>query len=315
MMSASFELTRELSAASRRTRRSTAFSVGVHIVVFLFFLLAHQVAPEEEGITEITFLEPVVEPEPVSIPTAVAKSNPAPTTKIQRQSEEKINEKFEREVPIADIAPEPQELTRVDDKLTERLASIQVKATEKTVDIAALSTPSPVGRPKLAGASDTFQPPERAELSRTDPVKSKPVALSRNPKRIQKADIVATPFDDTPIERARPKSTESEARRVLAGAQLVGPVADRPVLSYDVPAYPEWAKKEAVEGSVTIYFVVLPDGRVKENVMVEKTAGFADFDDNALEAILAWRFEPLKGGATGEQWGTITFHYRLSDAN
>ncbi len=315
MMGPSFELTRELSDASRRTRRSTALSVGVHLLAFLFFLFVHQVAPEEEGLTEITFLEPVVEPLPAAIPVAVAKSNPAPTTKIERQSRDKRERKFERDVPVADIAPEPQELKRADDKLSERLASIQVKATEKTVDIAALSTPSPVGRPKLAGTSDTFQPPERAELSRTDPVKTKPVALSRNPRRIQKANIATTPFNNTPIERARPRKTDSDARRVLAGAQLVGPVADRSVLSYDVPDYPEWAKTEAVEGSVTIYFVVLPDGRVKENVMVEKTAGFADFDDNALEAILAWRFESLKGGATGEQWGTITFHYRLSDTN
>jgi TonB family protein len=178
-----------------------------------------------------------------------------------------------------------------------------------------LSTPSPVGRPKLAGTSDAFRPPERTELSRTEPAKPEPVALSRNKRRIAKADIVTAPIHDVPVERTRPKQTDSDARRVLAGAQLTGPVADRPVLSYDVPDYPEWAKNEAVEGSVAIYFVVLPDGRVKENVMVEKTAGFADFDDNAVRALLTWRFEPLKGGATGEQWGTITFHYRLTDVN
>jgi TonB family protein len=289
-------------------------SVGVHLLLLLCFLVAHHVAPDEEGLTEITFLD-AAEPLPVAIPVAVARSNPAPTTKIEKQSRDKREEKFERDVPVADIAPRPQRLERVEDKISERLASIQKKAAEKPVDIAALSTPSPVGRPKLAGTSDTFSPPEKTDLSRTDRESTKPVALSRNTRRISKAEIVPTPFNDTPIARARPKSTDSDARRVLAGAQLVGPVADRPVLSYDVPDYPEWAKREAVEGSVTIYFVVHPDGRVKENVMVEKTAGFADFDDNALKAILAWRFEPLKGGATGEQWGTITFHFRLSDAN
>jgi len=49
--------------------------------------------------------------------------------------------------------------------------------------------------------------------------------------------------------------------------------------------------------------------------MVQKTSGFSDFDDNAVGALRSWRFEPLKGGATGEQWGTITFHYRLSDSD
>jgi TonB family protein len=81
-----------------------------------------------------------------------------------------------------------------------------------------------------------------------------------------------------------------------------------------VPEYPEWAKREAVEGSVTLYFVVRSDGTVKENVVIQKTAGFGDFDENARLALRGWLFEPLRGGRTGEQWGTITFHFRLRDA-
>jgi TonB family protein len=77
--------------------------------------------------------------------------------------------------------------------------------------------------------------------------------------------------------------------------------------------YPEWAKEEAVEASVTLYFVVRPDGGVKENILVQKTAGFEDFDESARAALRAWRFEPLRAGRVGEQWGTITFHFRLRD--
>jgi TonB family protein len=62
---------------------------------------------------------------------------------------------------------------------------------------------------------------------------------------------------------------------------------------------------------VTLYFVVRADGEVKENVLVQKTAGFEDFDENARIALRSWKFEPLREGRTGEQWGTITFHYRL----
>ena len=94
----------------------------------------------------------------------------------------------------------------------------------------------------------------------------------------------------------------------------MGPVADRPVIQYTKPIYPEWAKRDAVEGSVTLYFVVRPDGTIKENVLVQKTAGFEEFDDNARAALRAWRFQPLTGGRTGEQWGTITFHFRLREA-
>jgi TonB family protein len=100
----------------------------------------------------------------------------------------------------------------------------------------------------------------------------------------------------------------------LAGASIAGPIADRSIMSYTRPAYPEWAKHEGVGGSVTLYFIVRPDGMVKENIMIQKTAGFEDFDSNAVQALSEWRFAPLPAGRTGDQWGTITFHFRLRDA-
>ncbi|MCB1184861.1 TonB family protein, partial [bacterium] len=42
-------------------------------------------------------------------------------------------------------------------------------------------------------------------------------------------------------------------------------------------------------------------------------AGFQDFDDNAVAAIRQWRFAALTGNTAREQWGTITFRYRLHD--
>jgi TonB family protein len=101
------------------------------------------------------------------------------------------------------------------------------------------------------------------------------------------------------------------ARRTLAGAQLAGPIADRAILHSVTPAYPDWAKRDGVEAAVTLYFIVRADGTVKENILVQKTAGFGDFDDSARMALAQWRFEALRGGRTGEQWGTITFHFRL----
>ena len=73
------------------------------------------------------------------------------------------------------------------------------------------------------------------------------------------------------------------------------------------------AKSEGVEGTVTLYFIVRPDGSVRENIVVQKTAGFGDFDESARAALRAWRFQPLRDGRVGDQWGTITFQFRLSD--
>jgi TonB family protein len=288
MMSPHHQLSRETKTIAGRTRKCNGLSACIHALLLLWLVLSSHVSPFEEGLTEITFIDSA-EPLPPAVPLAVARSAPAPTTRIERQSRDIRDERFQRDAPVADIAPEPQELQRVEDRISERLASLQQKSADRPVNIA-------------------------AELSRGDAATPEPIALSRDRRAVTRANIVPAPFQDAPVERARPKQTESDAKRVLADAQLTGPVADRPILSYGVPVYPEWAKEEAVEGSVAIYFVVLPDGRVKENVMVEKTAGFTDFDDNAVRALLNWRFAPLGTGATGEQWGTITFHYRLSDA-
>ena len=93
-----------------------------------------------------------------------------------------------------------------------------------------------------------------------------------------------------------PPDADLTVRRTLSGAALAGPAADRPVRKYIMPEYPEWAKREGVEGSVTLGFVVMPDGRVKRNVMVHRTSGYEDFDRRAQEAIRLWRFEPHARG-------------------
>ena len=53
---------------------------------------------------------------------------------------------------------------------------------------------------------------------------------------------------------------------------------------------------------------------MKENVLIERTSGYDDFDRRAKAALAAWRFESLGPGAVAEQWGRIEFKYRLRDA-
>jgi len=128
--------------------------------------------------------------------------------------------------------------------------------------------------------------------------------------------LASAPAPKATSASAEPANTGAvSGRRTLSGASIAGPIADRPVLSYRKPVYPDWAKKEAVGGSVTLYFIVRPDGTVKENVLVQQTAGFEDFDESARTALKAWRFAPLAAGRTGEQWGTITFHFRLQEGS
>ena len=164
-----------------------------------------------------------------------------------------------------------------------------------------------------AAAPQTTVPKgEGAELRREQTRSAAPTALSRGTTPTTRTVTpLATVKTEAPLKPAAAPDLDAAARRSLAGADLVGEVADRPIVSHVMPVYPEWAKDQAVEGTVTLRFFVLPDGRVKENIQVERTAGFADFDANAVAALSQWRFAPLTGGAAAEQWGSITFRYRL----
>ncbi len=303
----------ELGAIEKRTRKLLGTSAVIHAVLIVWLVLLHAFTTESQTLTEITWIEPE-EVQVAAAPKVEAAEPPrAPAVSTKQPSRERTTENIQRKPDVAEIAPEPQTLHALDNTISERLLSLQRREHEKPAPIASINTPNPVSKPKLAGVDTRLSRPKAESLVRREGTASTPIELSRSKSRVMRADVlVAPPMADKPT---RAPAQQSDASRELAGARMTGPVADRPIVSYESPNYPEWAKIEGVEGSVMIYFVVLANGRVKENVMVQRTSGFADFDQNAVSAILAWRFERLGAGKTGEQWGTILFHYRLRSAN
>lgn len=302
----------EFELIHRRTRQSYGASVVVHVLLLIAFLLTRHAGEELEGVTEITWVEAMPEPSPPAR-VEIARAAPDPGAPAM-PSPRKQQQSFVREQP-AEVAP-MQDLAAVRDRMRDRLESMRQQSSDTRTQIAALTTPTAaVQRPQPAGLQEGELHAERIRLTRGDaPTAPPPVQLTRattpgrplpQPERIRQS--VARP-------EASPASPASGiSREVLAGVTLTGPVADRALLSYETPEYPDWAKAEAIEGSVRLYFVVLPDGRVKESVLVQATSGYEEFDRNATDALLAWKFEPLTGGAVGEQWGSITLHYRLGD--
>lgn len=306
-------LSLEMNGIRLRTHKFTAVSFAVHALLLLWLMLMPKITQDDVVITEITWLEPAP-PAPASPPAVVAKAEPVEERRssLQRPSDNDTREHFKRERPEADVTLEPQKKQATADKLNERLAVLQRHTASEPAKVSVPISPSPVGKSALAGLSESSRKP--AELTRRETTGSAPLELKRTPQTMQQAATISTPLPEREVVPTRSQKTDTQAQKMLAGASLTGPVADRPLVYYCKPEYPEWAKREAVEGSVRITFVVLPDGNIKENIMVEKTSGFSDFDDNAVKALLTWRFEPVAKGKTGEQWGTITFHFRLSES-
>ncbi len=305
----------ELAAIRSHTHRGIAGSLVAHILFFLWLIAFKSFMPVSAGVIEITWIEPA-EADPVFIPVASAEMPPVlQESQVPWQpSSQDPNMHFMRDIPEADIALHPQNAEIVEDRLGERLALLQQDASKKRTNIVNLVQSRPLGKTSLANIPDQQGVSDQPiDLNRQQSSNQHAVELLRAEATPRRASLANTKGAPTSIAPTTAKTADATAQRILAGAALQGPVVDRPLISYTTPVYPEWAKRQAVEASVTIYFVVLPDGRVKENVLIQKTSAYQDFDHNATNALLTWRFEPLKGEATGEQWGLITFHYKLSD--
>jgi len=316
-------LTGELHFIEARTRKWTGASVIIHILVLLLIISVQRESSAQEGITEITWVELEAEPEPapepepaveISAPPVIRKApvELASTMQIARKPKPVPVEQFKRELARADVAPRPQSEPTVEDVLSRQAESLD-RDTPATSRVASLVPPKRLSKP--SPTRPVTKPTKASSTLRRDTAKpsTKPSQLRRNPMQASTTVLAAVPVNNEPARRSTPQTTSATSTRQLAGAQMAGPVADRSLISYDSPAYPEWAKRDGVEASVTLRFYVLTNGSVKKNILVEKTSGFSDFDKNAIAALETWRFQPLPGAS--EQWGMITFHYRLSETN
>ncbi|HZL85731.1 MAG TPA: energy transducer TonB [Candidatus Krumholzibacteria bacterium] len=312
-----------------RTRRAQITSFLVHLVLLTMLALRPVVFPEPPALTEIAWIDPEslesASPPPGPLAAGPA-SAPAPATQSepvsgqQRPHEEK---QFERTLTRSEAAPALQTSRALQDVLNARASSMQRQAQAGPVRPIAAPAAIPMAGAQLAGVGSS---PTGTGIglrrggggggaAGNGGGGSKPLALVRAGTGLpssglsQLATVSAPKFES---EKSRPQDVDDTRVRELAGASLIGPIVDRDVLNSQTPIYPDWAEVQGVEATVSLYFVVRPDGRIKENILVEKTSGFEDFDANAVTALRNWRFEALGGGATGEQWGRITFHYRLS---
>jgi len=109
--------------------------------------------------------------------------------------------------------------------------------------------------------------------------------------------------------RAYKKVAKKEHRRKVI-FEIRGPLSQRTVLYRELPSYPEWAEKKGIEAGVSVHFVVLSNGKVKDNIYVVKTSGYPVLDKLVMEALRNWKFASLKGDLYGkEEWGVFTFYF------
>lgn len=294
----------------RPMRRAALVSVSLHAILVIWLVLYRHLSPSPLAITEIAWLD---------APEAAAEA-PKPQHSIdvvKRESEDATpaptgtTEHFERRKrPEAELQPTPQSAQAIQDRLARRLETLQRGATSTQPLAVAVRSSRTV---LASGPTPSVATPTPIQLDREDtstPLPPEPLVRSvpdGAKRRLAPVPIAEPEVEEVVTRMATPTSTKS-----VAGASLMGPVADREVKSYKVPRYPDWAQHEGLEASVSLYFVVQPSGAIREGIVVQTTSGFHDFDANAIEALRQWRFEALPRGVTGDQWGAVTFRYRLN---
>ena len=301
----------EFESIQSRTRKMIGVSIAIHALIVLWLILYRTVSPPPPALTEISWIEAVAIQPPK--PTVTMKIT-QPTAQRDLPSPKQTQEHFVRKTTTSDFAPKPQAREVTEDKLKRTLSKMERKAVQSNTNISGIAQAEHMTKSTLASVPNKESVgQESIKLTREMKSSPNPIALTRTNPAAKTVPMQLTKPPEQKVTQAKIDDENSTAQRILDGARLVGPVADRPLISYNKPIYPEWAKNDGVEATVNLYFIVLPNGKVKENILIQKTSGFSDFDNSAIESLRTWEFEPLKGGETGEQWGSITFNFRLSD--
>ena len=75
--------------------------------------------------------------------------------------------------------------------------------------------------------------------------------------------------------------------------------------------YPKASLMNEEQGTVTMSFLVSPDGTVLESKL-EKTSGFKNLDKAAMKSISACKFKPgTKDGAPAQTWAKVDYAWKL----
>ena len=117
-----------------------------------------------------------------------------------------------------------------------------------------------------------------------------------------------------PEPKVEPKVTRKPAPpRNSSPSKPAGKPTSARVVSRSTPTYPSRARRDGIEGKVTVLVTISTVGRVS-NARVTSSSGNASLDAAALKAALHYRFTPAKNslGQTVSSQAAIPFKFRLN---
>lgn len=120
--------------------------------------------------------------------------------------------------------------------------------------------------------------------------------------------VVMPSAPSTPAAAEKLQNRPDKSRN--KGIEISGPLAHRKIIVLAPPGYPDWAKQQGIEAEVSIRFFVSSDGHVLERMLIERTSGYKEIDDLAMESLKKWVFVAISDNEE-DQWGIVTFRFKL----
>jgi len=188
---------------------------------------------------------------------------------------------------------------------------LEAKSAESTPAQISTADPPPPEANVRPSVSSTFAPPVPvADAEATDATMAVPRQVVRHEGPSQDLSAAAS----GPGRAGSPLGT---ATAVLPPSESPGRAVTRPAElrgGYQVrPPYPPAARRRGIQGITLLRVHVETDGRVAD-IVVQQSAGHADLDGAAIDAVRQWRFEPARNDVGPvAMWVLIPVEFRLTD--
>lgn len=306
--------------------KSYVVSITIHLLIFflIFFYQQKQKSKiAEYKLTEITVIQEIPD-------------QPKPIQPVQIEKPKKIFDILKQVIPIKQQAqieiakPQKLELERpkLEMKKPEALSLDRTKLENLKPAAKPIDLDNEIGQKKISPAMVQAQIDlqKKQALAAIEP--SRKIDLSAQTRKsslLPVANPGGISLDSSRMQTGIKQSTfklgkpTPEPKKSLANENIViekkqalliqGDIAGRPILVAKKPPYPRWAQEQGLEATVTIYFVVRPDGTVKDNLIIERSSNYPELDQLAKEALLQFKFAPIPG--SDDQTGYATFRFML----
>lgn len=193
--------------------------------------------------------------------------------------------------------------------------------------------PAPVALPEEAARLDPIDPPAPAMRRAPRPALPERRMVAARPAKSHvtvrvtrlaptvRPPVAVAPQPGSPRSGRQPDAGASNASpttlvsrepaRKLAAAVTTPPSFRADYLSNPAPAYPRRARRDGMEGTVTLKVRVTAKG-VPGEVKIETSSGFDTLDRAAVDAVKAWQFVPARRGDDAiEAWVLVPVAFRL----